>query len=349
MFLALPPHLSSLKKAMRFTLPRGRITFTPPNNSIPPPALVSECGRRDKFIISSRVYYQFTLLTLYLSLLTEETIIAPPRAGFELRLGELYTYRELLFSFVMRDVRVKYRHAFFGIAWAILQPLGMTVLQSLFFRRGLHLAAAVPAYTLVSFMGWWLWGIFSGGVLGAARSMVDNAEMIKKIYFPRMIIPAAAVLAAVLDAAAAALVLLILLVWYAPLLDVARVLLLLPLAVIQTVVATFGLGAFFAAMNVRYRDFQYALPFLIQLGLFLSPVVYPAAISIGSGSSVWAYVLALHPLSGAIVLAQSIVSPTANVSFPLAFISLSAVSALGWLVVGVVVFRRAEAHFADLA
>lgn len=271
-----------------------------------------------------------------------ETRITPP-AKLSLGLRELWAYKELFYFFTWRDIKVKYKQTFLGFAWAVLQPFVMMVIFSVFFGAALKVPSDGIPYPLFSFSGLMLWNVFATGLSGAGNSMVSNANIIKKIYFPRLIIPMSAILVAVFDFFMAFLVYIGLSVYYGYGLS-AELLYLLPLSLLLTVIATFGPGTLIAAMNVKYRDFRYLLPFLIQTLLFLTPVIYPISML---GDYPWATkVLALNPMYAPITLIRH-----ALVDFPLDgdLVMLSAGSGLVLLVTGIFYFRKTEGYFADLA
>src|SRR5690554_5503207 len=268
--------------------------------------------------------------------------ITPP-SKFSLGLSELARYRELFYFFTWRDVKVKYKQTFLGFAWAVLQPFILMVIFSVFFGRALNVPSDGVPYPLFAFSGLMLWNVFSTGLSGAGNSMVSNANIIKKIYFPRLVIPMSAILVAVFDFFMAFLVYVGLVIYYGYTLGV-ELLYLLPLALVLTVVATFGPGALIAAMNVKYRDFRYLLPFIIQVGLFVTPVIYPVSMF---GDKPWlVQVLAVNPMYAPITLIRHAL---VDVPIDLTLIGVSIASSLVFLVVGVFYFRKTEGYFADLA
>lgn len=271
----------------------------------------------------------------------QESITPPGR--IRLGLGELWTYRELFYFFTWRDIKVKYKQTFLGFAWAILQPFVMMVVFSLFFGSALKVPSDGIPYPLFAFSGLMLWNVFSTGLSGAGNSMVTNANIIKKIYFPRLIIPMSSILVAVFDFFMAFIVY-IGLVFYFDYSFSLKLLYLLPLALLLTVIASFGLGTLIAAMNVKYRDFRYILPFFIQIMLFLTPVIYPLSML---GNHPWLVkILALNPMYAPISLIRN-----ALIDRPieLEMCLMSTISSLVLLVIGMIYFRRTESYFADLA
>lgn len=266
-----------------------------------------------------------------------------PQNKFGLGLRELWEYRELFWFFTVRDVKVKYKQTVLGFLWAVIQPLVMALLFSFFLGKAIsnYTSLSLP-YEVFALSGLVLWGIFSAGLNNAGNSMVNNANIIKKIYFPRLIIPVSSVLVGLFDFLMAFLVFVIYClfkgIWFNW-----SALWLFPLAVLLTCLATFGVGCLLAALNVKYRDFRYIIPFLIQLLLFLTPVIYPITIA----DNPWLEgLLALNPMTAPMDffragLGHSVLHPKADL--------ISMASSLFFLVAGLVYFRKTEAYFADLA
>lgn len=271
-----------------------------------------------------------------------ESRITPP-SKISLGLVELWQYKELFYFFTWRDIKVKYKQTLLGFAWAILQPFVLMVIFSVFFGRALNVPSDGIPYPLFAFSGLMLWNVFSTGLSGAGNSMVSNANIIKKIYFPRLIIPMSSILVAVFDFFMAFLVYLGLVFYYGYGMSW-QLLYLLPLSLVLTVIATFGPGTLIAAMNVKYRDFRYILPFMIQILLFLTPVIYP--ISMMANYPWLQKALALNPMYAPISLIRH-----ALVDRPLEWemVGVSIVSGLVFLLIGIFYFRKTESYFADLA
>jgi lipopolysaccharide transport system permease protein len=262
---------------------------------------------------------------------------------FSLGLKELIRYRELFYFFTWRDIKVKYKQAALGFIWAILQPLLMMMIFTLIFSKGLKVGSEGIPYPVFALSGLIIWNIFSTGLLNSANSMVTNANIIKKIYFPRLIIPMSAILTSLFDFCFAFLVYIGIIIYYQQPTDWVRLLYCLPLSLFITVLTTFGLGSFLAAFNVKYRDFQYVIPFLIQFLLFVNPVLYSSKIF---ENGILAWVMKLNPLANAINLSRS-----AFTGAPIDWISvlLGTAVAIIFFLVGIYTFRKMEAYFADLA
>jgi lipopolysaccharide transport system permease protein len=266
-----------------------------------------------------------------------------PQNKFSLGLKELWEYRELFYFFSWRDIKVKYKQTVLGFLWAILQPLFMTVVFTLFLGESISLKTSmIIPYPVFALSGMVLWGIFSNGLSGAANSMVSNANIIKKIYFPRLIIPISAILVAVVDFFMALLIFIIVIAWYKVDINYVNILL-LPLSVFITCFSAMGLGTLLAALNIKYRDVRYIVPFLVQGLLFLTPVLFPANIS---NNVVLKFVLQLNPMSGALELMRGIfVGYVINIQT----VIISTCVAMLLFIIGVVYFRKTESYFADLA
>lgn len=266
-----------------------------------------------------------------------------PQNKFGLGLRELWEYRELFYFFTLRDIKVKYKQTILGFLWAVLQPLILALLFSFFLGKAItnYTSLQMP-YEVFALSGLVIWGIFASGLNNAGNSMVSNANIIKKIYFPRLIIPLSSVLVGLFDFIMAFTVFII----YCLFKDISfgwQALIYFPLAVFLTCIATFGAGSLLAALNVKYRDFRYIIPFLIQLLLFLTPVIYPVSIT---KSPYLTMVLSLNPMSAPLeIFRASFTGGTVQ----LVPTMISIASSVIMLIIGLVYFRKTEAYFADLA
>lgn len=266
-----------------------------------------------------------------------------PAGKFSLNLKEIWNYRELFYFFTWRDIKVKYKQTFLGVIWAILQPLVMMLLFTLFFGKVLKVPSDNIPYPIFVYSGLILWNIFASGLANSGDSMVANANIIKKIYFPRLIIPISAILVSVFDFLITFTLFIGLLIYFEANVDLVKFLLYFPLAVFVTVLCTFGLGTFLSALNVKYRDFRYLIPFLIQSLFFITPVIYSTSI-IDNRYIKW--LMALNPMAGAIQLARA---PFTGQNLDIELIIISIGSAICLFALGLFVFRKTEAYFADLA
>jgi lipopolysaccharide transport system permease protein len=263
-----------------------------------------------------------------------------PRTGLlRLDLRELWAYRELAGFMALRDVRVRYKQAVLGIGWAVFQPLAGVVVFTIVFRRLAQVESDGLPYPIFAFAGLLAWNYTSGAVTKATQSLVSNAGLVTKVYFPRLLIPLAAVLPGLLDLAVSVPVLLVLY----PIYDVRPgwAVLTLPLWVAAAMVVALAVGLLLAALNVRYRDVNQAISLLVQLWLFLSPVAYPTS----TVPEAWRPVYALNPMVGVIdgfrwcLLAGPAPGPWSL---------LSAVVTLVLLGVALTYFQRTERRFADV-
>lgn len=272
-----------------------------------------------------------------------------PAGRVSLNTQELWRYRELFYFFTWRDVKVKYKQTALGLLWVVLQPLLLMAVFTIFFARGLKIPTDGTPPALFYYSGLLFWNLFSAGLIGSANSMVDNAQIIKKVYFPRLVIPFSSILAALFDFCIAFVLFVGLIVgfhWMQPDFSVhyGRFALFLPMALLLTVGTTVGLGCALAALNVQYRDVRYLIPFATQFLLFLTPVIYPLGML---QSMPWTrYVLALNPMTGALALVRSIFT-VAPPDWTVVGIGVLSMTFLG--VIGLYTFRKMEAYFADIA
>jgi homopolymeric O-antigen transport system permease protein len=257
-----------------------------------------------------------------------------------LNLAELWAYRELLFFFVWRDVKVRYKQTVLGAAWAVIQPLMTTVVFTVLFGRFGGMSKQVEGpYALHVFVGMLPWTFFSNAVSSAANSLVGSSHLISKVYFPRILIPIAAIAAGLVDFAISFVVLLLMMAWYgvAP----TPAILAMPLFLLGTIVCAAGAGVLGAALIVTYRDVRYVMPFVIQLWLFATPVLYTLDII----PAKWHALYALNPMAGTIAGFRASVL---GGPFPARVILISSVAALVMFATGVRYFVQVERRFADV-
>lgn len=266
-----------------------------------------------------------------------------PKLAFTLNIKELIEYKELFYFFTWRDVKVKYKQTLLGFLWAVLQPIIMMVIFTIFIGKTMNASIGNMHYEIFAFSGLILWTIFSSGVTNAGNSMVSNAQIIKKVYFPRLIIPISSILVSVLDFLLAFLLFIALIIIFQQPIDVLKAIIIWPAALTITVIATIGLGCSLAALNIKYRDFKYIIPFLVQALLFLTPVIYPISIISNEGLK---YLLAINPMYAAITLFRMPMM-TSDTEAVLLWISLF--SGIVLFLVGLIYFRKTEMYFADLA
>jgi lipopolysaccharide transport system permease protein len=266
--------------------------------------------------------------------------IEPSRGWTDLKLHELWEYRELLHFLAWRDVKVRYKQTLLGAAWAIIQPLSAMVIFSLVFGRLARMPSDGVPYPIFSFAALVPWTFFANGLNHVSQSLVGNANLIKKVYFPRLVMPIAAILAGIIDFLLAFGVLLALMFYYGlvPTLNI----LWLPLLLLLAVLTALGAGLWLTALNVQFRDVRYIVPFLVQLWLFATPVAYPSSLL----SEPWRTLYGLNPMAGVVEGFRWALLGTDTA--PGLMIVVSGLVALGLLVGGVFYFRRMEKTFADV-
>jgi lipopolysaccharide transport system permease protein len=257
------------------------------------------------------------------------TIIEPSHGWRALDLKELWAYRELLWVLTARDIKVRYKQTVLGFAWAIIQPVMMMVVFSIFFGRLAGMPSDGYPYPIFVYAGLLPWTYFANAVNSSGNSLMNSTQLVSKVYFPRLIIPLASVGAGLVDFAIAAGVLLLLMVCYG--IGWSTNLLLIPFLVAGVVFTALGVGTFLSALTVAYRDFRYVIPFMIQFWMFATPVVYPASLV----PEHWRWLLFVNPLAGIIE------------SFRAAFLgqAFSVISLLISLGMGIILFALGIAHF----
>lgn len=267
--------------------------------------------------------------------------IQPSKTRVALQLGDLWQYRELLYFLTWRDVKVRYKQTLLGVAWAIMQPLFTMVIFTLLFGRlaGMQAHTGGIPYPIFAFAGLLPWTFFSNAISNSGNSLVGSANLITKVYFPRMIIPGAAAAAGLVDFVIGFVLLIGLMLYYKVALNVT--LLLLPALVLLTTLLAIGVGMWLSALNVKYRDIRFALPFMVQLWMFLSPIFYPSTLL----PEKWQRAFELNPLTGIIEGYRS-----SLFGLPINWRSLGIATAITitMLVYASYSFRRMERTFADV-
>jgi lipopolysaccharide transport system permease protein len=266
-------------------------------------------------------------------------VIQPSNRWSILSFKDIWAYRELLFFLTWRDVKVRYKQTALGAAWAILQPLFMMIIFTIFFGRLAGVASAGIPYPLFALGGLVPWTFFSNAITASGNSLVGSANLITKVYFPRLIVPAAAMLAGLVDFLLAFLILVVMMVYYRVTLTVQ--ILFLPVLILLTALFSLGVGTWMSALNVKYRDVRFALPFLIQLWLFVSSVILPSS----SIPQKWRWLIMLNPMSGIIEGYRA-----ALFGLPFDWPALGIASALTIVVLlyAIYAFGRVERSFADI-
>lgn len=267
-------------------------------------------------------------------------VICPPQGWLELNLRELWAYRELLYFFVWRDVKVRYKQTVVGAGWAVLQPLLAMAVFTLFFGMLAKIPSDGLPYPVFYFSALLPWMYFAGALTTATNTIVDQQRVITKVFFPRILLPLAAVLTGLLDLAIGFLLLLGMLAYYgmAP----GMALLWLPLFVLLALATALGAGLWLSAMNALYRDVRYVVPFLVQVWMFASPVVYPASLV----PAEWRWLYGLNPLVGVIEGFRWAV--TGSGELHLRALAASSLAVLVILIGGLLYFQRMESKIADV-
>ena len=268
------------------------------------------------------------------------TVIRPKKTFSIADITELWRYRELLYFFSWRDLKVRYKQTAIGVAWAIFQPFMTMVVFSVFFGGLAHMPSDGVPYPIFVYTGLLFWQFFSSSLTDVSSSLITNQSIVTKVYFPRLILPLAVVVTHLVDFFVASIVLVGLMAYYGYLPHLSGIFV-IPILLVIAFFAALGGGLFLASVNVKYRDVRYVLPYFIQILLFVTPVIYPSSIA---GKYSW--ILAINPMTGVIKAARAAVLGTEPLNWLLLGLSLAAVTVL--LVVGVVAFKKTERYFADL-
>jgi lipopolysaccharide transport system permease protein len=266
-------------------------------------------------------------------------LIESEESGVQFAFSDLWAYRELLYFLTWRDIKVRYKQTALGAAWAIIQPLATMLLFTLVFNRLAGLDTGRIPYPLFAYTGLLLWTFFSNAVTNSTNSLINNTNLITKVYFPRAFIPAAAVGAGLVDFAIGAVILGGLVAYYG--MTPGWNVVLLPLFLLLAVMLALAFGMLISALTVKYRDLRHALPFLIQFWMFASPVIYPSSQVPGG----WRRLIMLNPLTGII---EGFRAALFGGSFDRAETLASVVFTLALLAFAFYLFRRIEETFADL-
>lgn len=266
--------------------------------------------------------------------------IRPSRGWPSLNLKDVWEYRELLYFLAWRDVKVRYKQTVLGVVWAVMQPAFTMIVFSIFFGWLIKVPSDGLPYPFFAICALLPWQLFASSLTATSNSLVANQHLITKISFPRLVIPLSATAGSLLDFSIAFLVLLAMMIGYKIVPTIAM--LTLPLFVLLTIAVALGIGMWFSALNVKYRDVRHVLPFLTQVWMFATPVVYPSSIVPES----WRMLFALNPMVGVVEGVRWALLGTGNAPGPMLLLSTAVTSVL--LVSGVCYFRRAERTFADM-
>jgi lipopolysaccharide transport system permease protein len=274
-----------------------------------------------------------------------EIVISPPRRWSPLHLGELWTHRELIYFLTKRELQVRYKQSFFGISWAVLQPLIYGFVFALFF--GVVVKLDIPGdlpYAVFAVAGLVPWLFTAQAIQNGSTSLVQDADLISKVYFPRLALPVSKALSLLLDLAIALVVVIVVTLIYG--VAIAPTVYLVPAFLILGVITAFAIATLLAAINVKYRDVQVVVPMLVQVLFFVSPVLYSGTLVGDQAGRAWSYIYSINPMASVIdgmrwALLDQPYPGTANI--------LISVGSAALLLIGALVyFRRAEHYFADV-
>jgi len=268
------------------------------------------------------------------------TVIRPSRGWVSLNLRDLWEYRELLYFLTWRDIKVRYKQTVLGVAWAIIQPFFSMVVFSLFFGKLAKIPSDGIPYPVFNYAALVPWTFFANGLIQSSSSLVGNANLIKKVYFPRLVVPISSVLSGAVDFVLAFVVLLGMMLYFGivPTWNVVW----LPLLLLLALVTALGVGLWLTAMNVQFRDVRYAVPFLVQAWMFATPIVYPSSLL----DEPWRTLYGINPMAGVIEGFRWALLGTETAPGPIILVSTLVTVVL--LVSGALYFRRMEKTFADV-
>lgn len=268
-------------------------------------------------------------------------VVIKPKKLFSFSdLKEVWKYRELLYFFTWRDLKVRYKQTAIGALWAIFQPFITMVVFTVFFGGLLKVPSDGVPYPIFVYTGLLFWQFFSSALSDTSNVLITNQSIITKVYFPRLLLPLSTVATKFIDFAIASIILIGMMFYYGYTPNLIG-LLILPLLLLITFMASVGLGLFLASINVKYRDVRYALPFFIQILMFVTPVIYPAGV-LGK----YSWILALNPMMGVIQSARAALLGTTVLNWTLVSVSLIATFVL--MIIGIYTFKKTERYFADI-
>jgi len=268
------------------------------------------------------------------------TVIRPSRGWISLNLRDLWEYRELLYFLTWRDVKVRYKQTVLGAAWAIIQPFFTMVVFSVFFGKLAKMPSDDIPYPIFSYAALVPWTFFANGLSQSSTSLVASANLIKKVYFPRLVVPISSVISGAVDFVLAFVVLLGMMLYFGivPTWNIVW----LPLLLLLALVTSLGVGLWLTAMNVQFRDVRYAVPFLVQAWMFATPIAYPSSLL----DEPWRTLYGINPMAGVVEGFRWALLGTETSPGPIVLVS--ALVAVGLLVSGAFYFRRMEKTFADV-
>jgi lipopolysaccharide transport system permease protein len=273
-----------------------------------------------------------------------QTVIEPQHGWISLQLRALWQYRELLYFLVWRDIKVRYKQTALGITWIVIQPIVTMVIFSILFGRLLNVPSGGVPYPLFVYSGLLPWSYFANSLSRSSTSVVDSAHLVTKVYFPRLVIPIAGILSGFVDFAISFLVLLCLMFYFKfyPTTNI----FILPAFLLLAMCTALGFGLWLSALNVRFRDVNHLIPYIIQIWMYLTPVIYSVTLI----PEQYRFLLALNPMTGVVggFRWALLGSETAEISLTSLLFILSIVISLIVLVSGAIFFRRTERTFADI-
>lgn len=269
------------------------------------------------------------------------TVIKPKPKWYLLDFSEIWKFRELFFVFAWRDIKVRYKQTMLGAAWAVFQPVTSMLIFTLFFGNFAKIPSGELPYSLFVLTGLVFWNYFSGVLSRASTSLIDNEGIVKKVYFPREILPLSTIGANLVDFGIS-FALLMVVALFLHFIPNIQILLIIPLSLFISTLGAGGLGFLFSSFNVKYRDVRYVLPFFIQMMIFLTPVIYPTSIMRPS----FRYLIALNPVAGVIESVRIVISGGYVVNWTT--LAISGVSSVLLFIIGLYYFKSTERFFADL-
>ena len=274
-----------------------------------------------------------------------EFVIAPPKRWLSINWQELWRYRDLFLVLAWRDISVRYKQTALGVLWAIFQPFVTMIVFTFIFNRMASITSGDNTpYPIFLYVGLLLWQYYSGTLTNASNSMISNASLIQKVYFPRLIVPATSATTGLIDLAISALILVGMMIYYGVMPHLIGILI-LPVLLACAVLSALGMGLLLASLNIKYRDVRFALPFFIQIMMYVTPVIYPVKMldnyPVVKGLMLW-----LNPISGVITNARAGLLGQGNVDFGVMGISL--LMSVVYFIGGLYYFRSTERYFADI-
>jgi len=271
---------------------------------------------------------------------TSVLVIEPSRGWISLGLSELWRYRELIYFFIWRDIKVRYKQTILGGVWAVIQPLFTMLIFSIFFGRLAKVPSESVPYPIFSFAALVPWTFFANGLSLSSTSLVSDSNLVKKVYFPRLALPISKTLSGILDFLLGFVMLLLLMLYY-HIHPTPRVVW-LPFLVLLALSTSLGVSMWFSAMHVQFRDVQYAIPFLVQAWLFATPIAYPSSLL----SEPWRTIYGINPMVGVVEGFRWALLGTNTAPGPMVLVS--SLASMGLLLSGTYYFRRFERTFADI-